>query len=83
MSLMTMSSSPEMKPAAKTATERKREERRRKREDIGHFRLPRSLLRDILIEERTLEEWSENDDAKIAEAIIQHFKRVSRCDASE
>ncbi len=56
---------------ARTAAQRKRDERARKRagDDIFRLRLPRSAVIDSLIELGELAEWSENDPQEVDQAL--------------
>lgn len=56
---------------AKSAAQRKRDERDRRRngEDIFRLHLPRSAVIDSLIELGELAEWSEDDPQEVAQAL--------------
>lgn len=65
---------------SKTPAERQRELRARRREDLAIFRLrlPRELVRDVLLEEGELAEWDDDDDRLMEDALHRLILRTFR-----
>lgn len=69
---------------AKTAAQRKRDQRDRRRAgvDIFRLRLPREMIRDGLVETGELAAWDDEDPKALDEAfnryIYNHFRSVTR-----
>ncbi|MBZ9603962.1 hypothetical protein [Phyllobacterium chamaecytisi] len=69
---------------AKTAAQRQRDQRARKRAgvDIFRLRLPREMIRDGLVEIGELAEWDDGNPEKLDQAlhryVYNHFRSVTR-----